>query len=73
MLDSESLNPVIISIALYIAMVKFLPQLLKNKTGVEFIDDFIVYLETQKGNMMNGSIMVGLIAYIVNTIDLDMF
>jgi len=73
MLDSESLKPVILTIMLYLVIVKFLPQLMKNKTNIEQIDEFVLYLESQKGNMMNGAALVGIIAYTVNAIDLDMF
>ena len=73
MLDSESLKPVILTIMLYLVIVKFLPQLMKNKTNIKQIDEFVLYLESQKGNMMNGAVLVGIIAYTVNAIDLDMF
>lgn len=73
MLDSESLKPVILTIMLYLIVVKFLPQVMKNKTNVKQIDEFVLYLESQKGNMMNGAVLVGFIAYAVNAIDLDMF
>ena len=73
MLDSESLKPVILTILLYLIIVKFLPQLMKNKTNIKQFDDFVLYLESQKGNMMNGAVLVGVIAYAVNAIDLDMF
>ena len=46
---------------------------MKNKTNIEQIDEFVLYLESQKGNMMNGAALVGIIAYTVNAIDLDMF
>lgn len=73
MLDSESLKPVILTILLYLLVVKFLPQIMKNKTNIKQVDEFVLYLESQKGNMMNGAVLVGFIAYAVNAIDLNMF
>ena len=73
MLDSESLKPVILTILLYLLVVKFLPQIMKNKTNIKQVDEFVLYLESQKGNMMNGAVLVCFIAYAVNAIDLDLF
>ena len=41
MLDQETLRPVIIAMALYLALSKIVPELLKKPTNIKFIDDII--------------------------------
>lgn len=68
MLDQETLRPVIISMALYLAISKIVPELLKKPTNVKFIDDIVAMLITQKGALMSGAILTGVITFLTNYI-----
>ena len=41
MLDQETLRPVIIAMALYLAISQIIPELLKKPTNIKFIDDIV--------------------------------
>ena len=73
MFDTESLRPIIIAMTLYIVSINFLPELLKKPTGVKLIDDMIMLSISQKGMMASGAALVGLIVYLTNYINLEMF
>jgi len=68
MLDQETLRPVIISMALYLVISKIVPELLKKPTNVKFIDDIVAMLIAQKGALMSGAILTGIITYLTNYI-----
>jgi hypothetical protein len=61
LLDRESLRPVIIAMALYIAVSVVVPKVATKPTGVQVIDDITMNIIAQKGAMMPGTILVGLI------------
>ena len=73
MFDTESLRPVIIAMTLYIVSINFLPELLKKPTGVKLIDDMVMLSISQTGMMASGAALVGLIVYLTNYINLEMF
>lgn len=68
MLDQETLRPVIISMALYLVISKIVPELLKKPTNVKFIDDIVAMLIAQKGALMSGAILTGVITFLTNYI-----
>ena len=68
MFDQESLQPVIIAMALYITIATLLPQIIKKPTGVQVVDDLMMTLIAQKGSLMSGTILVGLIILATNYI-----
>ena len=68
MLDQETLRPVIISMGLYLAISKIVPELLKKPTNVKFIDDIVAMLIAQRGSLMYGAILAGIITYLTNYI-----
>ena len=68
MLDQETLRPVIIAMALYLAISKIVPELLKKPTTVKFIDDVVAMLIAQRGSLMSGAILTGLITFLTNYI-----
>ena len=68
MLDQETLRPVIISMALDLAISKIVPELLKKPTNVKFIDDIVAMLIAQKGALMSGAILTGVITFLTNYI-----
>jgi hypothetical protein len=72
MFDSETLRPVIIATALYLVLSVMIPRLVKQPTGIKIIDDLIMYLVAQKGFLMSGTILVGVIVYLSNYINLKM-
>ena len=69
MLDQETLRPVIIAMALYLAISQIIPVLLKKPTNIKFIDDIVAMLIAQKGSLTSGTILTGLIVFITNYIN----
>ena len=72
MFDSESLRPVIIAMAIYIVLSHVLPKLIKTPTGFGLIDDVIMLFISQRGSLMAGSILVGLIIFLANYVNLEL-
>jgi len=68
MFDSETLRPVIIAMALYLAFSIIVPKILKKPTGVKLVDDEVMFLMAQKGFLVSGVILIGLIMYSTNYI-----
>ena len=68
MLDQESLRPVIIAMALYITILTIIPRIAKKPTGIQVIDDLVMTIISQKGSMMSGTILIGLIVLATNYI-----
>lgn len=67
-LDQENLRPVIIAMALYIAIVAIIPKVAKKSTGIQAIDDLIMFIIAQKDSMMQGTLLIGLIVLATNYI-----
>ena len=63
MFDSETLRPVIIAMALYLALSILVPKIATKPTGIKLIDDEVMYLMAQKGFLMSGVILIGIIMY----------
>ena len=72
MFDSETLRPVIIAMALYLALSILVPKIVTKPTGVKVIDDEVMYLLAQKGFLMSGVILIGIIMYGTNYISTQM-
>jgi len=68
MLDQETLRPVIISMALYIAINIIVPRILKKPTGIKVIDDIVMTMIAQQDSLMNGTIVIGLVVLSANYI-----
>lgn len=68
MLDQESLRPVIIAMALYITILTIVPRIAKKPSGIQVIDDLVMMIISQKGSMMSGTILIGLIVLATNYI-----
>lgn len=68
MLDQESLRPVIVAMALYITISILLPKIIKKPTGIQIIDDLVMYVIAQKDSLMSGTILTGLIVFATNYI-----
>ena len=72
MFDSDTLRPVIIAMALYLVFSIMVPKLVKKPTDIKIVDDLIMYLVAQKGFLMSGAILVGLIMYLSNYVNMKM-
>jgi hypothetical protein len=72
MFDSETLRPVIIAMALYLALSILVPKVITKPTGVKVVDDEVMYLLAQKGFLMSGVILIGIIMYGTNYISTQM-
>ena len=68
MLDQETLRPVVIAMALYVAIAKIVPETVKKPTHVGFVDDIVSMLIAQKGAIASGAILTGLIVFLTNYI-----
>ena len=68
MLDQETLRPVIIAMALYLAISKIVPEMLKQPTNIKFIDDIVAMLIAQRGSLTSGTILTGVIVFLTNYI-----
>jgi len=69
MFDSDTLRPVIIAMALYLVLSILIPKIVKKPTDIKIIDDLVMYLVAQKGFMMSGVILIGVIMYSTNYIN----
>jgi hypothetical protein len=67
-LDQDNLRPVIIAMALYIAISILIPRIIKKPTGIKAIDDLVMTIIAQKDSLMSGTILIGLIVLGTNYI-----
>jgi putative solute:sodium symporter small subunit len=66
MFDSDTLRPVIIAMIIYFVLTTFVPKIIQKPTGVELVDNEVMYLMAQKGSLVSGLILIGLIVYLTN-------
>jgi hypothetical protein len=69
MLDQETLRPVIIAMALYLAISQIVPEIFKKPTNIKIIDDIVAMLIAQRGSLTSGTILTGLIVLITNYVN----
>lgn len=62
MFDQDMLKPVIVSMVLYLAIAKFLPEIIKKPTGIGIIDDLNMSLIAQKGSLASGAVLTAIIS-----------
>ena len=72
MFDSETLRPVIIAMALYLALSILVPKIITKPTGIKLVDDEVMYLMAQKGFLVSGVILIGIIMYATGYISTQM-
>ena len=72
-LDQETLRPVIIAMALYLAINIIIPRILKKPTGIQPVDDLVMTMIAQQGSLMNGAIIIGLVVFATNYIQEELF
>jgi hypothetical protein len=73
MLDQDSLRPVIIAMALYIAIHILLPKIINKPTGVQIIDDLVMTSIAQRESLMSGTALIGIITFATNYIHNEFF
>ena len=73
MLDQETLRPVIIAMALYIVTSVLVPRFATRPTNFEPVDDIVVFLVSQRGSIMPGTILMGLLVLAANYVDTEFF
>jgi uncharacterized membrane protein len=72
MLDQGTLRPVIIAMSLYIIVSVLIPRYAKP-TNIEAIDDIVGFLVAQRGSIMSGTILMGLLVLSANYLDTEFF
>jgi uncharacterized membrane protein len=73
MFDQDTLRPVIIAMSLYIIVSVLVPRYVTKPTNIETIDDIVAFLVAQKGSIMSGTILTGLLVFVANYIDMELF
>lgn len=61
MLDSVTLQPVIIAMCLYLLLINLIPIVVTKPTGIQILDDMILLVISQKPMAMSGTIFIGLL------------
>ena len=69
MLDQDTLRPVIIAMALYLALSQLIPELFKKPTNIKIIDDIVAMLIAQRGSLTSGTILTGIIVFVTNYVN----
>ena len=72
MLDQGTLRPVIIAMSLYKIVSVLVPRYAKP-TNIEAIDDIVAFLVAQRGSIMSGTILMGLLVFSANYLDTEFF
>ena len=72
MLDQGTLRPVILAMSLYIIVSVLVPRYAKP-TNIEVIDDIVAFLVAQRGSIMSGTILMGLLVFSANYLDTEFF
>jgi len=73
MFDQDTLRPVIIAMSLYIITSVTVPRFATKPTNIEIIDDIVAFLVAQRGSVMSGTILMGLLILAANYIDTEFF
>jgi len=73
MFDQDTLRPVIIAMSLYIITSVTVPRFATKPTNIEIIDDIVAFLVAQRGSVMSGTILMGLLIFTANYIDTEFF
>jgi hypothetical protein len=47
-------------------LVYLVPRLIKKPTGIQVVDDVVLFLNSQKGFLLASSIVVGLVTYLAH-------
>ena len=66
MFDSETLQPVAIAMAIYLVIANLIPKIITKPTGIQIIDDLVMYLISQQGFYTSGALLPGLVVFLTN-------
>lgn len=67
-LDQENLRPVIIAMAVYLAIVTVVPKVVTKSTGIQAVDDLVMHIIAQKDSLMQGTLLIGIVMLASNYI-----
>jgi len=73
MFDQDTLRPVILAMAMYITTSVLVPRFVTKPTNIEVIDDIVAFLVAQRGSVMSGTILMGLLVFVANYVDAEFF
>jgi len=59
--------------SLYIITSVTVPRFATKPTNIEIIDDIVAFLVAQRGSVMSGTILMGLLIFTANYIDTEFF
>ena len=62
----ENWNYIWAAIAVNFLIVYLVPRLIKKPTGIQVVDDIVLYLNSTKGFILSSSIIVGLTVYLAH-------
>ena len=54
------------ALAVNFLLVYLVPRLIKKPTGIQVVDDVVLFLNSQKGFLLASSIVVGLVVYLAH-------
>ncbi len=60
------MDSVLYAIITYLSLAIIVPKVIKEPTGIKIVDDVVLLLISQKGSLMSGAILIGLIVYLSN-------
>jgi hypothetical protein len=60
----DNWNYIWAAIAVNFLLVYIVPRLIKKPTGIQVLDDTVLFLNSQKGFLLASSIIVGLVTYL---------
>ena len=66
MLDSATLQPVAIAMAIYLVLANLIPKIITKPTGIQVVDDLVMYLISQQGFYTSGALLAGLVMFLTN-------
>jgi hypothetical protein len=60
------MNPIIQVMIAYAVLVKLIPRILTKPTKIDLIDNTVIYLEMSQSYILNASLFVGLVVWLVS-------
>ena len=60
------MNPIIQVMIAYAVLVKLIPRILTKPTKIDLIDNTVIYLEMSQSYILNATLFVGLVIWLVS-------
>jgi hypothetical protein len=60
------MNPIIQVMIAYAVLVKLIPRILTKPTKIDIVDNTVIYLEMTQSYILNASLFVGLVVWLVS-------